>query len=70
MSGSGVSGSGVSGSGMSGSGVSDVDHTCICLLMGIQDGCHDYIPVYTDDSQDANSVTCATVFLSNTIIST
>ena len=30
---------------------------------------YDYIPVYTDGSQDVNYVACATVFPSNTIIS-
>ena len=30
---------------------------------------HNHIPVYTDGSQDGNSVACATVFPSNTVIS-
>ena len=39
------------------------------LFMELQDRYHDYIPVYTDSSRDGNSVACATVFPSNTIIS-
>ena len=37
--------------------------------MEIRDGYCDYIPVYTDDSQDGNAVACATVFPLKTIIS-
>ena len=37
--------------------------------MEIRQRYRDYIPVYTDGSQDGNSVACATVFQSNTIIS-
>ena len=39
------------------------------LFMEIRDRYHGYIPVYTDGSWDGNSVACATVFPSNTIIS-
>ena len=39
------------------------------LFMEIRDGYRDYIPLYTDGSEDANSVACATVFPSNTVIS-
>ena len=38
------------------------------LFMEICDSDHDYIPVYTDDSRDGNSLICATVFPSNTVI--
>ena len=38
------------------------------LFMEIRDGYRDYIPVYTDGSRDGNTVACATVFPSNTII--
>ena len=38
------------------------------LFMEIRDGYRDYIPVYTDDSRDGNSVACATGFPSYTII--
>ena len=37
--------------------------------MEIRDRYRDYISVYTDGSRDGNAVTCATVFLSNTVIS-
>ena len=39
------------------------------LFMEIRDRYRDYIPVYTDGSWDENSVACAIVFPSNTIIS-
>ena len=39
------------------------------LFMDIQDRYHDYIPVYTDVSRNGNSVACATVFPSDTVIS-
>ena len=39
------------------------------LFMEIQDRYRDYIPVYTDGSQDGDSVACATMFLSGTVIS-
>ena len=39
------------------------------LFMEICDRYSDYIPVYTDGSQDGNSVACATVFPSDTVIS-
>ena len=32
------------------------------LFIAIQDRYRDYVPVYTDGSQDGNYVTCATVF--------
>ena len=38
------------------------------LFMEIRDRYRDYIPVYTDGSRDGNTVACATVFPSNTII--
>ena len=37
--------------------------------MEIRDRYCDYIPVYTDGSQDGNAVACAIVFPSNTVIS-
>ena len=39
------------------------------LFMEIRDRYRDYIPVYTDGSQDGNAVACATDFQSNTVIS-
>ena len=39
------------------------------LFMEIRDWYLDHIPVYTDGSWDGNSVVCATVFPSNTVIS-
>ena len=39
------------------------------LLMEIRDRYRDHIPVYTDGSQDGNSVACSTVFPTNTVIS-
>ena len=40
------------------------------LFMEIRHRYHDYIPIYKDGSRDGNYVACATVFPSNTIIST
>ena len=37
--------------------------------MEIRDRYHDHIPVYTDGSQDGNSVAHVTLFISNTVIS-
>ena len=37
--------------------------------MEIRDRYRDYIPVYTDGSQDGNSAACTTVFPSNTVVS-
>ena len=37
--------------------------------MEIPDRYRDYIPVYTEGSQDGNALACATVFPSNTVIS-
>ena len=39
------------------------------LFMEIRDKYRDHIPVYTDGSWNGNSVACATVFPSNTVIS-
>ena len=39
------------------------------LFMEIRDRYRDHIPVYIDGSRDGNSVACATVFPSNTVIS-
>ena len=39
------------------------------LFMEIRDRYRDHIPVYTDGSRDGNSVACATVLPSNTVIS-
>ena len=39
------------------------------LFIEIRDRYLDYTPVYTDGSRDLNSVTCAAVFPSNTVIS-
>ena len=37
--------------------------------MDMQDRYHYYIPVYTEGSQDGNSVACTTFFPSDTVIS-
>ena len=39
------------------------------LFTEIRDGYRDHIPVYTDGSWNGNSVACATVFPSNSVIS-
>ena len=44
-------------------------HLFIKLFMEIRERYGDHIPVYTDGSRDGNSVACAAVFPSDTIIS-
>ena len=44
------------------------DRTDASIYLQIRDRYRDYIPVYTDGSQDGNYVACATVFPSNTVI--
>ena len=44
-------------------------HRSIHFLMKLKERYSDYIPVYTDSSRDGNSVACATVYPSNTVIS-